>query len=220
MCDERLWTDRVRSALPGAVDGDLTQDSTIDEMAARVLGEVSGSLIPIGFSMGGIVALAMARTSPDRIAAMALLDTNPTADLTERSAVRPRQQDDVRAGQLERVVVTELKPNYLAVANRSNGPLLELLRDMAMRLGEDVFVRQSEALRTRPDQSQVLDTVEAPVLIACGAEDQLCPPAWHDEMARRAPRSTLHVVKGAGHMLPLEQPEQLSEILAAWRANN
>jgi pimeloyl-ACP methyl ester carboxylesterase len=217
MCDARLWPAAVRAALPGAVDVALTGADRIDDLARAALAASDGPLVPVGFSLGGIVALAMARLAPARIAGLVLLDTNPAADLPERAAVRPRQQADVRAGRLEAVVVDELKPNYLAMANRGNAPMLTLLRDMALALGTDVFVAQSEALRTRPDQRDVLPTLDVPVFIACGAEDALCPVEWHAAMAATARRSALHIVAGAGHMLPLEQPEALAALLDDWR---
>lgn len=219
MCDRWLW-----HGVLDALDGwpveipALVHDDSIAGMANRCLAEHRGPLIPIGFSMGGIVALSIAGRAPERIAAIGLLDTNPSADLPERAVVRPRQQADVRAGQLERIVVEELKPHYLAPANREDAELRSLLRDMAMALGPDVFVRQSEALRTRHDQRDVLPTLDAPSFIACGAEDALCPPAWHEAMAASAHRAELHVVPGAGHMLPLEQPEALARLLRAWLA--
>ena len=216
MCDARLWTREVRACLRHAVDADLSLDDTVDAMARRALAAVEGPLLPVGFSMGGIVALRMADLAPERIAGLVLLDTNAAADLPERAAARPRQQADVRAGALERVVVEELKPNYLAAANRGDAALLDLLRDMAMGLGPDVFVRQSEGLRTRPDQRRVLPTLDVPVLLACGAEDRLCPPDWHRDMAATAPRATLHVVEDAGHMLPLERPDALARHLDRW----
>lgn len=140
------------------------------------------------------------------------------ADLPKRAAVRPRQQADVLAGELQRVVVGELKPRYLARANRRDRALLALLQAMALDLGQDVFVAQSEALRTRGDLRCVLPSLDVPVLIACGAEDALCPPAWHEAMAAQARRATLHVFADAGHMLPLEQPAKLAEIITHWRA--
>jgi pimeloyl-ACP methyl ester carboxylesterase len=88
---------------------------------------------------------------------------------------------------------------------------------MALGLGEDVFVAQSEALRTRPDQRHVLPSLNIPVLIACGEEDRLCPPEWHRAMAADAQHATLHVVPGAGHMLPLEQPSRLAAMIDEWR---
>jgi pimeloyl-ACP methyl ester carboxylesterase len=219
MCDARLW-DGVRGALAGweIATPALVDDDSIAAMAERCLAGHDGMLIPIGFSMGGIAALAIADQAPGRVAALGLIDTNAAADLPERAAVRPRQQAEVRAGGLERIVVDELKPNYLGAANRHNRPMLDLLRDMALGLGGEVFRRQSEALRTRPDQRHVVAAFRGPIFLACGAVDRLCPPLWHARMAAAAAQAELHVVPDAGHMLPLEQPEALSAALAGWLA--
>ena len=209
MCDARLWTDAVRATLPGAVDADTTQDDTIAGMAARALATTSGPLLPIGFSMGAIVALAMAAQAPERIAGAVLIGLNAGADLPDRAAHRPTQQAEVRAGGLERVLVEELKPNYLAAGRRADAALLDRLRDMGMALGPDVFIRQSEALRTRPDLTGTLAALDVPIALLCGAEDVLCPPAWHVRWQALARHATLTVVPGAGHMLPLEAPDAL-----------
>jgi pimeloyl-ACP methyl ester carboxylesterase len=218
MCDSRLWPAPVRQAAGVYVDADLTQDASVEAMASRALACVNGKLLPIGFSMGGIVALAMGSIAPERIAGMVLLDTNPHADLPERAVVRPRQQAQVRAGALEAVVVNELKPNYLARSNSTNQALRDLLWDMANVLGDQVFLRQSEALRTRPDRTHVLGRLEVPMLIACGEEDRLCPPDWHRSMAQHASQATLRIIADAGHMLPLEQPARLADELSQWRS--
>lgn len=209
MCDARLWTADVRAVLPGAVDADTARDDTIEGMAARALAAADGALFPVGFSMGAIVALEMARQAPRRIAGAMLIGLNAGADLPERAAHRPVQQAEVRAGGLERVLVEELKPNYLAAARRGDAALLALLRDMGMVLGPDVFVRQSEALRTRADLIPTLAATDAPIALMCGEEDALCPPAWHRRWRSLAKHATLAVVPGTGHMLPLEAPEAL-----------
>ena len=217
MCDRRLWPDRVRSLLSGAVDADVTQDDRVAGMAQRILSSIDGPLLPIGFSMGAIVALAMAELAPHRITALGLLDLNASADLAERSIERPRQQAEVRRGALERLVVEELKPNYLAERNRRDPALLTLLRSMALELGPDVFIRQSEALRTRRDLTPVLSALRCPVFLACGEEDLLCPPEWHKRWADMiGPSVSLEIIGGAGHMLPLEQPIELGARMANW----
>lgn len=204
MCDARLWTPAVRAALPGALDADTTADATIAAMASRALALADGPLLPVGFSMGAIVALAMAQQAPHRIAGAVLIGLNAGADLPERAARRPVQQAEVRAGGLRRVLVEELKPNYLAAARRDDQPLLDLLLAMGLALGPEVFVQQSEALRTRPDLVPVLAQLDVPVLLLSGAEDTLCPPAWHRRWQSLLRRSELAVVPDCGHMLPLE----------------
>ncbi len=216
MCDARLWQGLGAFPAHDRIDADLTQDDSIADMARRALGDGDLPVIAIGFSMGGIVALEMARQAPDRIVGMVLADTNAGADLPERAAARPVQQARVRAGELATIVADELKPAYLAPENRGDQGLRSLLFDMAMGLGEDVFVRQSEALRLRDDNAPVLDDFTGPVLLACGEADALCPPAWHAAMAARCRRPTLTVIAGAGHMLPLEQPAAFRRAIDGW----
>lgn len=216
MCDARLWTADVRAVLGRAADADLTQDDSIAAMAARALAATDGMLLPVGFSMGAIVAAEMARQSPDRIAGLVLAGFNANADLPERSAHRPVQQSEVRTGGLERVLTEELKPNYLAPESRDDAALLALLRDMGMVLGPDVFVRQSEALRLRGDLTHLLPVLATPVLYACGSADILCPPVWHSRWTEMTARARLCVFNGVGHMLPLEAPVAFADALKIW----
>ena len=216
MCDERLWQGMPPPLLGRAVNADLSQDDSISAMARRTLAAIDGPLIPIGLSMGGIVALEMARQAPARISGMVLSDTNAGADLSERAAARPAQQERVRAGELETLVADELKPAYLAECNRSNQPLRALILQMAVDLGQEVFVRQSEALRTRADLHGVLDKFVGPVLLTCGAEDRLCPPQWHYAMAARCAHAEVEVIDEAGHLLPLEQPDKFAATIVSW----
>ena len=213
MCDARMWSGLCDLH---CVHADLSRDDSIEQMAQRMLIEHQGPLIPIGFSMGGIVALEMARQAPDRIHGLILSDTNAGADLPERAILRPAQQDRVRNGELAAIVADELKPVYLADQNRCNEPMKTLLFDMAMELGDDVFIRQSEALRTRADLGPVLDLYMGPVIFLCGAEDALCPPALHHVMAARCHDAEVHIITGAGHLLPLEQPAHFRSIISDW----
>lgn len=218
MCDERVWRDIPPTLLANAVHADLSIDSTIPAMARRTLAETDGMLIPIGLSMGGIVALEMARQAPERVSGLVLSDTNAGADLPDRAAARPAQQQRVRAGQLETLVADELKPTYLAEANLDDQPLRALILQMAVDLGEDVFVRQSEALRTRADLRSVLDSFDGPILLTCGAEDRLCPPEWHHAMATRCAKARVEIIDGSGHLLPLERPREFWAKVTAWLA--
>jgi pimeloyl-ACP methyl ester carboxylesterase len=219
MCDGRLW-EGANHAIINAIEAcglsvsliDFEDDASIEAMAKRALSANNGPLIPIGFSMGGIVAFEMYRQAPQRIAALGLIDTTAAADT--RGPERLRQQGDIRAGHLERVVLEELKPNYLASCHAKDADLLDLLRDMAMTLGPDVFLAQSEALRTRADLTPVLSQISVPVLLASGQEDSLCPPDLHKLLAAKIPNANVSIVEDAGHILPLEQPAILAGLIS------
>lgn len=220
MCDARLWTAEVRSVVSGAIDAELTLDDCIAAMAERALEATNGQLLPVGFSMGAIVAVEMAVQAPERIVGLVLSGYNATADLPERAAHRPAQQGKVIAGGLERVLVEELKPNYLAAQNRKDDALLGILRDMGMDLGADVFVRQSEALRLREDRRDAIAALDMPVLYLCGAEDTLCPPAWHQIWTDMTPKAQFSQISGAGHMVPLEAPKAFAATIGHWLTIN
>jgi pimeloyl-ACP methyl ester carboxylesterase len=220
MCDARLWAPvaaRLEATGRTVRTGDLCRQATIAAMADDMLARHDGPLIPIGFSMGAIVAATMAARAPARLAGLGLIAFNASADLPERAAVRPRQQAEVRAGRLDAIVADELKPNYLAAANREDAALRATVMAMARALGPDVFVTQSEALRTRGDLRPALGRLTMPVLLAAGAEDRLCPPDWHRAwQAAIGPTARLVEIAGAGHLLPLERPDALADALIDW----
>jgi pimeloyl-ACP methyl ester carboxylesterase len=222
MCDERLWlpvAKRLAFAGHRVEHAPLLDQASIVEMAEVAFAAANVPVVAVGFSMGAIVASEMASRHPERVAALGLVAYNASADLTERAAARPRQQEEVRKGRLAEIVADELKPNYLADANRGDSGLLETVMAMALALGPEVFVRQSEALRLRRDLRPQLPGLEMPVMLACGSEDRLCPPEWHREWARMTGRNARCTqIDGAGHLLPLEQPQMLADALIGWLA--
>lgn len=219
MCDERLFAPQIAALADDfeIVVPRLSGASTIDGLARIALtGAGSGPLNVAGLSMGGIVAMAIVAIAPGRLKRLALLDTNHLADAPERQSVRNRQIADVRAGRLRQVIIDEMKPNYLAAANRTRTDLLDLLVEMAMDLGPEVFVEQSLALRERPSYAEVLPAFAGPALVLVGEQDQLCPPARHREIASLLPNATYAEIPGAGHITTLERPEAVIAALRGW----
>lgn len=218
MCDARLFAPQVEAFSP-AYDVMVPSlvEASIDAMAQAVLAAAPpGPLNVAGLSMGGIVAMAMVDRAPERIARLGLLDSNHHADAPERFDIRNRQIDDVKAGKLRDVIIDEMKPVYLAPENRSDQDLLDLLVDMAMDVGADAFVAQSVALRDRAKRSAALRTFAGPALVLCGAEDRLCPPERHHEMADLLPDAELVLVPGAGHISTLENPAAVNAAFQTW----
>ena len=165
--------------------------------------------------MGGLVAMEIMRQAPERVTHLALIDTNPKAELPEVSIRREPQITRVQAGQLRQVMRDEMKPNYL-----SEGPnqraILDLCMAMAEALGPEVFQRQSRAVQHRNDHQDTLRQVKVPTLIMCGEDDTLCPPERHQLMHELVDDSALVIIPGAGHLPTFEQPERSTEALSQW----
>ena len=60
-----------------------------------------------------------------------------------------------------------------------------------------------------------LGRFEVPTTVVAGGLDLLLPPYHARAMARRIPRAHLEVLHNAGHMLPMERPDELAAIIHA-----
>ena len=219
MCDARMWAPQV-AAFSGSRTIHLAEMAGADSMAtlaAGILAQAPPRFALAGLSMGGIVAMEVLRQAPDRVERLALLDTNPLPEAEAVKADRRARMARVEGGLLDAVVMTEMKPHYLAAWPRRTD-LLDLCLAMARDLGPEVFLRQSRALMDRPDQTGTLAAFRGPALILMGEEDRLCPIDRHRLMADLMPQARLEIVPGAGHLPPLEQPEATNAALRAWLA--
>ncbi|MCK7611081.1 alpha/beta fold hydrolase [Roseibium sediminicola] len=217
MCDARLYGPQI-AALSGRVPlhlAPIKDRQSVEELAVDILETAPPRFALAGLSMGGIVAMEVIRQAPERIDRLALLDTNPRAELEEVRQRREPQIEAVRNGRLKDIMRDELKPNYLAEGPRRQD-VLDLCMAMALDLGPDVFERQSRALQTRPDQQETLKQVRCPTLILMGADDRLCPRDRHELMHALIAGSTLQIIDGAGHLPTLEQPNAVTAALKTW----
>ena len=217
MCDGRLYEPQLSrfTAERPVMLVPLVGESTIAGLASSILKIAPPTFALGGLSMGGIVAMEMVRQAPQRVTRLGLFDTNPLPDPPEKAPIRQAQCAKVAAGELRTVMKDEMKPNYLA-----DGPALESVLDLCMEmaesLGTSVFLDQSIALQNRPDQCDTLRGVDAPALVLCGESDQLCPVERHELMHELLPDSRLVVVRGAGHLPTLEQPDATNKAIEEW----
>ncbi|HNO86250.1 MAG TPA: alpha/beta fold hydrolase, partial [Anaerolineales bacterium] len=63
------------------------------------------------------------------------------------------------------------------------------------------------------DVTAQLSGIQRPTLIICGAEDVMTPPRFSQSLSDQIPNSRLHILEKTGHMVTLEQPELVVELL-------
>ncbi len=210
MCDERLWAPQLAAIDIPVQVADLTSSDQLSQIAYDVLAKAPPTFALAGLSMGGIVAFEIWRQAPERVTHLALIDTNPYAESPARRSMRVQQISDALNGRLRELATESLKPVYLAEAHRDNQELLDTILDMALDLGPDVFRNQSVALMGRPDSLETLPGIACPTTVVCGAEDVLCPPAYHETMADSIPGARLVILENCGHLASLEQPDAVT----------
>jgi pimeloyl-ACP methyl ester carboxylesterase len=220
-CDSRVWRP-VATALQQPIDAhfvDFATANSIDEMAAialRSIDSVSGPVIPIGLSMGGLVALEMWRQSPSRIAGMLLCGTDPSADSPPRRSMRQAQMEIATTAGFGAMLET-LAEKYFALDATANLIALQhCVTAMAQQQGIPKLIAQHAALATRKDCWPLLPSIKVPVLILCGEADQICLPATHMLMAEAIQGAAYSQISQAAHLAPLQRPQQVAQYIDDW----
>ncbi len=200
-CDGQLWARQIvdLAGIAQVEFGDLSQDDTLSAMAARVLAAAPPRFAVAGVSLGGYVAMEMVRQAPDRIERIALFGTRGSMD------VRPRTV----AGQGMLATAPHADPRLSAIVS---GPA----QAMADRVGPVVFERQQHALLARPDISEAIAAIHVPTLVAVGDRDRICTPDDALSLSLRIPTASFHLLRGCGHLSPLERPGEVTAVLRQW----
>ncbi|WP_438462174.1 alpha/beta fold hydrolase [Marinomonas sp. PE14-40] len=217
MCDERLFSPQINhlQAFSEVIVPHYGMAMTVNAMAQEVLQQAPDQFALAGLSMGGIVAMEVIRLAPERVKKLALLDTNPRAELKEVQQAREPQIIAVQNGGLARLMQEQMISRYFAEQTHKQ-PLADICLNMALDLGSEAFIRQSKALQSRPDQQLSLKQVKVPSLILMGQEDQLCPLDRHELLHAIIPHAEFVIVPKAGHLPTLEQPKITNHALEKW----
>ncbi len=217
LCDAQLYGPQVAalSDVANITVADVTGSASLGEMAEAVLEATPGRFALAGLSMGGYVCFEVWRRAPERVAALALLDTSARPDTPEQTARRRRFVETARRVGLG-PVLDELWPIVVAPSRHHDGALRRSFDSMAHHLGPDVFARQQDAIIERPDSRGDLALIAVPTLVVCGRDDAVTPLEVNQEMATGIAGAEIVVVDDCGHLATLERPEVVNAALRAW----
>lgn len=168
-----------------------------------------------GLSMGGYIALAMAKGNPERIAGLILIDTREVAD---NQAARAKRLEMIGAVEREGIdpVARDMLPRLLS--RNASPELVSRVEAIIRRSSVTGVTAALAAMAGRPDSSQLLPRIEVPALVVVGSEDVITPVADSERMVARLPNARLHVVEGAGHLSNLEKPRDFNEAVGRFLA--
>lgn len=163
-----------------------------------------------GLSMGGYVTFAFMTKYLNDLKGVLLIDTKCEADNAEQKAGRLKMIESLRAGGAK-VVADAMEPKMLAPGAAQGRPdVAGRLRRIMEEQPPLTLEHALMAMRDREDYRDKLASCACPTLILVGDGDQITPPSGAEAMAREIPRAKLVVIKGAGHLAPMEQPEQVT----------
>jgi pimeloyl-ACP methyl ester carboxylesterase len=228
--DSRMWeaqskalSDRNRVIAPdlrgfgkSAASGAFSIAALADDVHA-LLAEI-GALPCLlgGLSMGGYIALAFSRKYASDLKGLALLDTRSEADSSE--AKQNREKMIALAGEKGSAAIAETMLPKLLSSNtiERRHDVVHRMRKMMEEQDPQTVQHALAAMRDREDQSAHLPSIAVPTAIIVGADDQITPPKLSEAMQQAIPHSTLSVIPRAGHMSPVEAPDEVNRALRTW----
>ncbi len=209
-----LWDD-VTAGLTEHPDPRLLcidAEESITGLAARVLAAAPPRFALVGHSLGGIVALEVARRAPTRVTHLALLNASALPGSSEQLQAWAELGARRDAGEF-RLIVAEQAAANVGV----DGPAGEILRarweQMALAVGSAGLRRQLLAQATRPDARPYLRDLVMPTLVISGRSDRICPLQRQVELLQGLPNARHVVLDGVGHMSPMQAPERVASAL-------
>ncbi len=192
----------------------LTMEFFADQLA-ELLGAlgVSQPVIFCGLSMGGYVALAFWARHPSRVAQLVLCDTRAAADDETTRRTRELTARRVLTEGTEFLVETML-PKLFAEQTLAERPGdVETIASVIRNTPPESVAGALRGMALRPDRTAELPDITVPATVVVGEHDAITPPEEMDRMAQSMPRATFHLLPGAGHMAPWEQPARFNELM-------
>jgi pimeloyl-ACP methyl ester carboxylesterase len=216
-CSARLYAEQIPALWRfGPVQvADHTRANSMDLIAAQILAAAPPLFALAGLSMGGYLALTIVRLAPERVQKLALLDSSARPETPEQTERRKPQIALAENGRFAEVTALQF-PWFVHRSRQGDEALRAHVRLMAEATGAEVFLRQQQAIMTRPDARPLLARIKCPTLVLVGDGDELTPPALSQEIAAGVAESRLVVVAECGHLSTMERPEAVNRALVEW----
>ena len=165
----------------------------------------------VGLSMGGRIALTFFKNYSYRVASLTLCDTHKGF----RHFTKEQQEEFIK---LRRdPLLSGKEPKDIApivaktlIGNKNNKHVYEQLVDSMNRLHKFSYIKSIEA-SVKSDHTDILNKIDVPTLVVVGELDTLTPPSLAKEISNEIANSKLDIIKGAGHLSNIEQPDIFNE---------
>ncbi|MEV7887822.1 bifunctional 3-oxoadipate enol-lactonase/4-carboxymuconolactone decarboxylase PcaDC [Streptomyces sp. NPDC002817] len=191
-------------AHPAGSVGDLTARllATLDRLSIQRFGYA-------GCALGGAVGLELALRHPERVASLALIAASPrfgTPDEFRQRGVI------VRTNGLDPIARTSPDRWFTGGFAAAQPAITDWAVQMVRTTDPGCYIAACEALAAFDIRAD-LAHVGVPTLVLVGSDDQVTGPAEARTLVAGIPDARLAVVPGASHLVPVEQPAAVTDLL-------
>ncbi|MFI7412047.1 4-carboxymuconolactone decarboxylase [Streptomyces sp. NPDC049627] len=202
-----------RFDLPGHGGAPAYPAGSVADLADRLLATLDGLGVQrfgyAGCALGGALGIELALRHPERLASLALIAASPrfgTADEFRQRGVI------VRTNGLDPIARTSPDRWFTSGFAAAQPAITEWAVQMVRTTDPGCYIAACEALAAF-DVRPRLGGVTVPTLVLVGSDDQVTGPAEARTLVAGIPDARLAVVPGASHLVPVEQPAAVTDLL-------
>ncbi|MFJ6895728.1 4-carboxymuconolactone decarboxylase [Streptomyces hokutonensis] len=202
-----------RFDLPGHGGSPAHPAGSVSDLADRLLATLDALGVQrfgyAGCALGGAVGLELVLRHPERVASLALIAASPrfgTADEFRQRGVI------VRTNGLDPIARTSPERWFTGGFAATQPAITEWAVQMVRTTDPGCYIAACEALAAFDVRSE-LARIGVPTLVLVGSDDQVTGPAEARTLVAGIPDARLAVVPGASHLVPVEQPAAVTDLL-------
>ncbi|MFJ4553235.1 alpha/beta fold hydrolase, partial [Streptomyces sp. NPDC088817] len=202
-----------RFDLPGHGGAPAHPADSVSDLVTRLLATLDGLGVQrfgyAGCALGGAIGVELALRHPERLASLALIATSPrfgTADEFRQRGVI------VRTNGLDPIARTSPERWFTTGFAAAQPAITEWAVQMVRTTDPGCYIAACEALAVF-DARADLGRVGVPTLVLVGSDDQVTGPAEARTLVAGIRDARLAVVPGASHLVPVEQPVAVTDLL-------
>lgn len=196
----------------------LDEPYTLDDNAADVLAVADAvgakRFHYVGLSMGGMTGMRVALRAPDRVTALALLDTSAgEEDPAKRTAYSDYAKQSRDKPPMPPMIEMTLGLMFSPAFMKREPAVTDRYRKILLSNDVNAISQATLAVTNRESILGRIGSIKCPVLVIVGSQDIATPPAQARAIASSIPNAALEVIEGAGHMTPVEAPGEVTPLL-------
>jgi len=157
-----------------------------------------------GHSMGSAIAQRMSLDYPDRVRALILIGAGA------KMRVHPQLIEYCSSEETYPEAVSQVME--WAFSQHADQKLVALAGERMKEISPSILLADFKACNNFDVRDQVGE-IKQPTLIICGEDDQMTPIRFSQYLAENIHRSRMEVIPGAGHMVMLERPEEVAQLV-------
>lgn len=200
-------------------DGQYTIEYFVDDLIGLLNHLRISKTVVVGLSMGGYIALRAIERSPERFRGLVLCSTRSESDNNDGKIRRAVQAQLVKNEGIK-IFIESFLPAVLSKKTLDTKPeVVETIKRIIQQTSPLAIAGTQIALAARTDTTPALFNINVPTLILVGRDDTITPPSASQAMKAKIPNAELHVIKDAGHVINMENPQEFNKYLVDFLEN-